>query len=118
MIPVEKIPFGKEEGCFLVLSFSPVQEHEPDVKYLLSYLFMGEEVAAEWEPRYGPIQIWFKGDDREHYTFDRIMKPYADWSQVAVENERLREAALRGDHAHIFRVLKDWADRPVREPVV
>lgn len=112
---VEKIPFG-DEGCFLVLSFHLRKDHEPDVKYMMSYLFVGEEVAAEWEPQHGPIQIWYKGDDEDHYVFDRVMKPGADWSQLAVDNEGLRETALRGDHAHVFRVLKDWADRPVKEP--
>ena len=113
---VEKIPFG-DEGCFLLLSFRLRKNHKPDVRYTISYLFQGEKVATEWEPEYGPIQIWFKGDDQDHYAFDRIMTPGCDWSQLGVDNEGLRESALRGDHAHIFRVLKSWANRDVREPV-
>lgn len=110
---VEKIPFGDRDGCFIVLSFGQKRCNYGDcwLDPLVSYLFMGEEVAAEWEPAYGPIQMWFKGDEINHYTFPKIKDRPGSWSQLAVDREGLKGFALRGQHDAIFNVLKEWADR-------
>ena len=80
-------------------------------------------VAAEWDAELGPIQLSFecnkdfksKEDNfyeqaTEHWLFDyAIWKGH--WTQIAVDDERLKEAFLDSDFAHIFNVLKKYATR-------
>jgi hypothetical protein len=86
------------------------------VKNNFSFCFINEDYAAEWEPEYGPIQIWHKCNEndenaRPHYIFDFIDSPGGSWSQMAVDQYELPKAANTGDWQYIFNVLKDWAER-------
>lgn len=84
------------------------------VKTNFSFLWDAGEYAAEWEPEYGPIQIWHKCnandiDAREHYFYE-YQNNIGAWSQLAVSNLELPQAANAGDWQYIFNVLKDWAE--------
>lgn len=97
----------------------------------MSFLYDAGDIAAEWCPPYGPIQIWHKAEEGNKYpkptmsTFDREAEPelvnpephyaypfiiprLAEWSQLSVERYRLADYAIMGDYNYIFEVLKDW----------
>lgn len=107
--------FGKRES-----SFGDVMI-EPHVSFLADN---GNGQAAEWEPRYGPIQIWtecdadWKGEDvlggeavaRAHWHFSFVEGTFGNWSQQAVDRERLKDKLLSGDIDAVFEVLARWAN--------
>lgn len=85
------------------------------VKANMSFLYDAGEIAVEWEPQYGPIQIWYKcsedhEDPRPHYFYDFVINNRADWAQGAVYRLGLPAAFVRGNYKYIFAVLKDWAE--------
>ena len=114
---VEKFLWPGAEGCFLVLSCRKTEKNCNKVQPAVSFLYISGDVAAEWEPTNGPIQIWYRGDDEEHYSFPRIRTPGLDLSQLAVEREGLPQMANSGNYEGVFCVLRTWADRepPVKE---
>jgi hypothetical protein len=86
------------------------------VKNNFSFCFINGNYAAEWEPEYGPIQVWHKCKEtdenaREHYIFDFTDSGNLNFSQLAVDENDLPRSANVGDWQYIFNVLKDWADR-------
>jgi hypothetical protein len=106
-------------GCFVLASFQKrdMKETQGDfrVKTTVSFVYDAGIVAAEWEPEYGPIQVWEKCDKdadnaREHYFYDFTNSPGGNWSQMAVDSNQLPQAANRGDYDYIFSVLKEWTD--------
>lgn len=112
-IEIMKLPVPGIEGAFIYLSARLPNEDSREASGampLVSLVYMGESVAAEWEPRYGPIMLFFKGDDQDHYTFDRIRSRGWDWSQMAVSREGLPGALVRGDLTHCFEVLRRWTE--------
>ena len=108
---VVKFPWPGIAGCFLLLSCHKTDKNGNGVQPVVSFLCILGDVAAEWEPTNGPIQLWFRGDDEEHYSFPRIRARGGDWSQLSVENEGLPRMANSGDYEGVFRVLRSWADR-------
>jgi len=107
-------------GCFILLSFPKRDLEETGgetrVKTTMSFLHDAGEYATEWEPEYGPIQVWHKcAEDaacaREHYYYDFTDSGPMNWSQLAVDENGLPAAAARGDFGYIFEVLKRWAKR-------
>jgi len=107
-----------KENCYILVSATrKTGELYDDVYYAeptMSFLYDTGECATEWEPRYGPIQIWNKcnadsENAREHYFYDYVYDKPMNWSQLAVQTEHLPEAFVRGDYEHIFDVLKSWA---------
>lgn len=106
-----------KENCYLLASF-PERERTGyglQVKTQVSFLYDAGNVAAEWEPEYGPIQIWHKCNEndegaKEHYYYDFENSQPGNWSQLAVTNAELPLGANRGDWDYIFAVLRDWAD--------
>ena len=110
-------------NCYILVSATRKSgELYRDVYYAeptMSFFYDAGDVAAEWEPRYGPIQVWSKCDEtydgkykaREHYFYDFVIDIPGNWSQLSVETERLPQAFVRGDYDHIFSVLKSWARR-------
>jgi hypothetical protein len=108
---VEKFPWPGAEGCFLALSCRKTDKNCNGVQPAVSFLCILGDVAAEWEPTNGPIQLWFRGDDEEHYTFPRIRANRGDWSQLSVDHEGLPRMANAGNYAGVFEVLREWADR-------
>ena len=103
-------------GCWILISPMKAKkqyDYGLKVDYVVSFLYDAGEVAAEWEPRYGPIQMWNKcnEDDEnaiEHYFYDWHNTLPASWSQLSVEREQLPEMFLAGDWDVIFDVLKSW----------
>jgi hypothetical protein len=105
-------------GAYILVSASKhVYEAVPEllgVDAHMSFLYHDGTVAAEWEPQYGPIQLWYSCDGAhpeamEHYFFDYVLDRPTSWSQLAVDEEGLKEAFLRGDYIHIYSVLHRWA---------
>ena len=117
---VAKLPFPEVENAYVLISGQekPVEEsylNELWVKPIMSFIYDAGNVAAEWEPEYGPIQLWTKceeGDEgaTEHYFYDYHNSPLGSWSQLAVEREQLPHAFIRGNYKYIFNVLRDWAE--------
>lgn len=103
-------------NCWILVSAKKAKEQYDrglKVDYIFSFLYDAGKVAAEWEPRYGPIQIWTKCDEgaenaKEHYFYDWENTSPASWSQMSVEREQLPEMFLAGNWDAIFDVLKSW----------
>jgi len=103
-------------GCWILISPMKAKkqyDYGLKVDYVFSFLYDAGEVAAEWEPRYGPIQTWNKcnKDDEnaiEHYFYDWHNTIPLSWSQLSVEREQLPEMFLAGNWDAIFDVLKSW----------
>jgi hypothetical protein len=81
----------------------------------LAYVNEATGVAADWEPRHGPISIWHRCEAdaegaRPHYIFDYVNDGFGNWSQLAVEQLGLRDAFLHGDFAYIFAELRGWVE--------
>lgn len=108
-----------KENCFILTSFHTKKYEGTDMKSVyptVSFLYRGETKAAEWEVQYGPIQLWEKADEniedaKEHYVYPLIHDIPANWSQLAVEDNDLQGALLRGNYDYIFDVLERWAER-------
>lgn len=109
---------GIENAYILISGYEKERDDGFNFKtydYHVSFLYDGGNVATEWEPRHGPIQVWYKAaeendDKREHYFYDYVLDRNLDWSQLAVEREGLHFALLYGDTSHIFSVLKRWCE--------
>ena len=107
---VAKLPWPEMEGCYLTLSCHKTNEAN-GVRPVVSFLCIVGNVAAEWEPKNGPIQLWYRGEDEEHYTFPRIRTPSLDFSQLSVEREGLPQMVNAGNYAGVFEVLRTWTNR-------
>ena len=84
----------------------------------MSFVYENPETgyAAEWEPRYGPIQVWHKceaGSENaiEHYLFDFTDSQGGNWSQLSVESEGFHYAFYDSEWDRIFEMLKGWTYR-------
>ena len=108
------------EGAYIIYSAAKRDMKETygevQVKSIFSFCFINDDYAAEWEPEYGPIQIWHKcekedQDSRLHYIFDYTDSGNMNWSQMAVNEYNLPESANQGDWQYIFNVLKDWTHK-------
>ena len=105
-----------KQHCFILISFQRRESREPEtrVKTNMSFLYDAGEYAAEWEPEYGPIQVWHKCEEgapeaRAHYYYDFTDSGFFNFSQLAVDENGLPGAAARGSFDYIFDVLKRWA---------
>ena len=132
------LPFGEgrhvvrsqyRERCFIYQSFGAIKNTlgESQIKPHVTFLAdSGDGFAAEWEPQYGPIQIWTKCaedwsgesplgskiESRAHWHFPFVQDGTFDYSQMAVEEEGLPGMLSGGDLDGVFDVLQRWADRP------
>lgn len=84
----------------------------------VSYIARGPNVAAEWMPPYGPIQLLYKGDDEEvpgcklaTHIYPLIQHRPMAWSQMAVNDHDLLGYLADSNLDPIFRVLAEWALR-------
>jgi hypothetical protein len=107
-------------GAFILYSASKrnMEETLGDFRVTnhFSFAYVSGDYAAEWEPQYGPIQVFHKCEkdsegSREHYIFDYDNSPGGNWSQMAVDEMELPQAASRGEWKYIFSVLKEWSER-------
>lgn len=112
---IHRMNYG--DGRFIYQSFGKTTsifgeiQIEPHTTFLADG---GHGVAAEWEPRHGPIQVWhecLKEDEnaRQHWHFDYVNDGWGNWSQLAVEHECLPQKLLAGDLDAVFEVLLRWA---------
>lgn len=97
-----------------------VNKHDDDdrTEARITFAYRGENVAAEWDGEYGPIQVWYKCDKdyqasewdkaRPHWLFDYAHGSGA-WSQMAVDENHLVQRFNQGAYDEIFRVLKRFA---------
>jgi len=112
------------DRCFIYQSFYLEKTPHGDgmITPLVSFLAdSGDGHAAEWEPRYGPIQIrhecdakWTSEDGfkpQKHWHFPLIKGEPLSWSQLAVDDEDLKGKLGRGDVDGVFDVLMRWANR-------
>lgn len=114
---VVPIPFYGD-GARIIYSASKKDGPEFNVKNNFSFAWVAGNYAAEWEPEYGPIQVWHKCEKdakgaREHYIFPYTDSDNLNWSQLAVSENELPQLANRGDWEYIFSVLAKWAKRDV-----
>jgi hypothetical protein len=126
---VLKIPYSK--GAWIIISFgkdkyrSSIIASDLAVHGVLTFFYdTGKGVGAEWEPKYGPIQIWYEckegweGEDcfgnkieaRKHWFYKWVKDEKMAWSQNAVDSEQLKENLIAGNLDYIFLVLKKWAE--------
>jgi len=114
------------DRCYIYQSFAHSESSFGDMEINTSISFLadsGEGFAAEWEPKYGPIQKWeecpegWMGEDefgrkieaRKHWHFPFIKNYSAMWSQLAVDREGLKPMLASGDIEGVFQVLDRWA---------
>lgn len=115
-----------KENCYVFLSYhwqkedfagNGTSDGQVIKRIVTSFVYYNEYIAVEWEPRYGPIKIFYgvpedHPDAKSHYIF-----PFIDgsrgmaWSQLAVERAGLPYALYRGSIDYIFEVLREWATR-------
>lgn len=115
-----------KEGCFIYQSFGSEESSFGDMLITPHVSFLadsGEGMAAEWEPQYGPIQLWTEcaedwrgqaehGNEikpRAHWHFAFVEDKPADWSQLAVDREDLKGMLSRGNLEGVFNALMCWA---------
>lgn len=110
-------------NCFIYQSLAKrPNEIFPDEITLvptISFLYDQEgRVAAEWEPQYGPIQIWHSCEEtwedghvkaRPHWHYPFVQNRPGNWSQLAVEREGLKYYAHELNLDGLFVVLMRWA---------
>ena len=117
---IGKAAFTSIPNAYILVSASQrdIKETFGDYKCqaTMSFLYDAGEVATEWEPEYGPIQIWRKANAntpgaKEHYYYDWVEGGGMHWSQMAVDDNELPQAFVEGDYAYIFGVLQGWAEK-------
>jgi hypothetical protein len=129
-------------GCYLIVSgkqrnlprqgdrwYSGHQEHKESgyfqefrTEAAITFTYVEDGVAAEWDGEQGPIQLWFRSTEgfkeghdeaREHWLW-----PWAygagHWAQSAVDEANLPRAFNDGDYARIFGELRLWVRRQIR----
>jgi len=115
------LPFPGIDGAFLCLSGGKKEDGKSEGR--ITFIYDAGPTCAEWDGKYGPIQIWWKrlegwtnGDKEypelaEKHWFYEFSSGRGHWSQCAVDDEGLAEKFTSGDYVGIFNVLRVWADR-------
>ena len=134
---VYRLPFIGIENAWIILSFKTRKfsaEHfgldyfndlknYTDVAFV-TFFYAENGCAAEWEPKHGPIsqyeechKDWSgtncfgeKSKALPHWFFDYVKDRPLTWSQLAVDEERLKHHLTNGNIEQIFFVLKKWAN--------
>lgn len=104
------------ENAWILVSGSRRKTDDPYfcAKATISFLYDSGSWAAEWEPEYGPIQVWHKCDEKAenakpHYFYEFTDNGPGNWSQMAVDNNELPQAFVNGEYKYIFGILEQWA---------
>jgi hypothetical protein len=115
-----------KEGCFIYQSFGIRKSSFGDIELTAHVSFLadaGNGVAAEWEPQYGPIQVWKQCDSewtgetvlgstvkaKSHWHFPFVEDNPGNWSQLAVDDEGLKQMLINGSVDGVFDALTRWA---------
>ena len=106
-----------KSNCYVLMSFHKKDDPygEFSIRPTVSFFYAKDGVGAEWEVEYGPILMWYKADApgdsiRDHYFWDYVLDRPLAWSQLAVQENALPQAAERNDLDYIFSVLARWAE--------
>lgn len=138
MARVAVLPWPEMPGCYLCISGAlRRKEHAGERWYAghaerkkgyddyedrtdprISFTYVADGVAAEWDGASGPIQLWFKSHEgyKEGYDEARVhwLWPFAfgagHWSQLAVDEAHLPRHFNIGDYAAIFGELRSWVN--------
>lgn len=84
----------------------------------------GKGVCVEWEPQYGPVKIWrqcskdWRGktprgseiEPRKHWHYEYVEDNAFDWSQLAVDEMRLKKMLRDANFEGIKTALMSWCD--------
>lgn len=121
-------------NCYVLVSFEKdkraLEMGDVRANPIMSFLYDAGEIAAEWCPPHGPIQIWRKADKdtkykqptfdddatpdyiepQPHYAYPFVIPRLAEWSQLSVERYQLADYAIEGNYQYIFNVLKTWTE--------
>lgn len=105
-----------KDNCFVFVSgnwkTNDEAHDDSNLQPIVSFVYNAGDVAAEWAPgTYGPLTLYHRGTDTPHYVYLFIEDCRLDWSQLAVNEERLPHAFVSGNYDYIFEVLKKWATR-------
>lgn len=102
-----------------------VQQFDDDdrTEVRLSFTYVEDGIAAEWDGAYGPIQLWFKSHDGFKDGYDEArphwLWPFAfgagHWSQCAVDEAGLTRRFNKGDYDDIFGELRSWVRSRIQE---
>ena len=108
---VKVIPFSGIENAYIVISGNKTVTPNR-VKSNMSFFYLDGDIGVEWEPNYGPITVLYSCDKdhpeaQEHWYFD-YFTGNGNWSQLAVNENRLGEYFYTGDYKSLFNVLKQW----------
>ena len=134
---VAVLPFPGLENCFVCMSGRMkrrkkvgekwYKDHEENTQNYenyegyttphISFIYVGNNKAVEWDGAYGPITVWEKCEVDYNNGYDKAQPhwvfPFAhgqgNWSQTAVDKARLPEKFNEGDYEGIFNELKEWA---------
>ena len=115
---VERIAYPDYEGAYILLSFGvkPSDFAETWLEPTISFLYDAGEQCCEWEPSYGPLQLWKKcGADHpnrmKNYFYEWVESKPGNYSQSAVEETGIKIHLAAGNYPAVFDVLKHWAER-------
>lgn len=91
------------------------EDRRLEVATTLAYVNEAAGIAADWEPKQGPVCIWHRcgasdADAKPHYIFDYVSDGGLNWTQLAVERYGLQDAFRAGDFRYIFTVLADFCE--------
>lgn len=110
---IKIIPFPGIQGANIVISFHRNEDNGNKIESIISFFLAGENgTSVEWEPKHGPItritECNADHDDARPHWFYKFHTGYGNWTQCAVNERGLPNAALYGDYEYIFNVLKDY----------
>jgi hypothetical protein len=141
---IAALPWPGMTGCYLILSgkkrntpshgdrwyagheefkesglFSQEFRTEPAI----TFTYVEDGVAAEWDGAQGPIQLWFRSTEGFKEGYDEAQPhwlwPWAygagHWAQSSVNEAQLPRAFNEGDYAGIFGELRRWVHRELQK---
>lgn len=115
-----KVPWPNIPNAYVLISVGEKEIGETGhmiAEPLITYFYDGGKIGAEWEPKYGPIQVWetptedYEGEVKDHYFYPKVQHKPLNWSQMAVNDSGIKDSLLHGFMEHVFSVLKEWTDR-------
>lgn len=131
---VLRLPLDEHRVVFLSGRFdSDVRTREQyNVIPTVSFCYIDDDWAAEWETRYGPISLYQRmdlpegekpvdrktakvGDPIRHHIWPCVRHSQGMWSQCAVDGNGLPQAFADGLWAQIFWTLQRFVESHIEE---
>lgn len=111
---IARLPFPDIDGAFVYLSGRLNRDGANGCEAVASFVYIDGDIACEWEPRCGPIQLWFASEEGAEGAIQNYVFPWVDgsghWSQMAVEREQLPQLFAAGYYDLIFATLRRWVE--------